>query len=359
MRIQFPFAKTTLWVSRLSVVILVLGMGAPRSSNAGPEDVVTQQELLERLAKFNPTGSVWTKPEPGLAYRIPEDPRKIPPVIYNNVGTIDDINKWITDPAKKFNSLDAYFAAMKGSVINLQYSQGKPDFYAIGNNTWETEYVVAEVDEAISGNPKLAANLSKVEGIAALLAAGDPGLIGVKKNAEVVFVRASDLGLPINRPFTVPIPQWGDGKKSQTKPAGEDSFVRFEIQKSATGEVTITSYICGAEPVRLPDGRIVSRPIAYVPAGEFRLWEKLGGSRPEMPAQFVGRSGVDEAGIVRTPDLFGYLAEVRTEIGAGSLLEKGFEEKSKLKGRFKQLAGSSPLCRDRMKVVRSYRGISI
>ncbi len=236
----------------LSLTILFSGPAIAGPEGAGAElmNEVTQENFLERAMTLNPEVSAWIKPEPGLAYRIPADPNQIPRAIYNNVGTIDDINKWIKDPKDHYKSLNEYFAKSAGSVINLQYASkngvGTADFYAIGANTWKTEYVEAAVGEAKDGNQKLVGNLSKIEGMADLLASNDPNLLGVKKISKVYFVRASALGYSTREAFTVPKPEWGAGQ-SQSKPANEDAFVRFEVSKNASGEAVVSSYIVNSD----------------------------------------------------------------------------------------------------------------
>lgn len=296
---------------KVSQLVLSLALSLSSAAYAQQQNqgnIISQSDMIARGLRFNPRMSAWIKPEAGLAYRIPRDISTIPDVIRNNIGSLDNINKWIPNPADQFRSIDEYFAKNAGSVINLQYTNGAADFYVIGAETKRTTYIEVPSAEGLA-NQKLVGKLSSVPGMASLLSS-DPNVIGVKKVTTVFFVRVSELGIAIDKEATFEAPgHWGAGQ-TQTKPAGEDAYVNFEILKQG-GQKIVAPYIVNTEPVRLYNGNIVNRPAAYVPADELALLvDRNGVGKAEaMPTKFVRSSGLDNLGRERTPTVFGFLPE--------------------------------------------------
>jgi hypothetical protein len=243
------------------IIFLFFGLKPVLAQDTSPQ-LTTQSELYLRALTLKPSGDEWVKPEPGLGYRIPKDPSAIPDFIKDNVGTIDDINRWQPED-DKYANLEDFFKKNAGRIVSLQYANGKPDFYVIGRKVWDEKYQEIPSDEAINGNKKLVSNLSKVSGMEEFLDVRPIDLVGTRKFAPVMLVRMSQLGYSTQREITLPKPEWG-ANQSQTKPANKDAFIVFEASNGK-------AYMVNTEPTIMPDGTIVDRPIAYVPKDEAKL----------------------------------------------------------------------------------------
>ena len=274
------------------------------------QDMEIQEAVVQRGVGINPETSEWIKPEPSVAYRIPNELSQVPTFIRNNLGSLDSINRYIENPRDHFISVDQYLSRNAGSVVNLQFNNGKVDFYVIGGDTFRSKYAVVPKMEGMK-NKKLVGKLAgAINGFDRFLIS-DPNVIGVQKVVPVPLVRASSLGYDRAKEYVFQAPaHWGDGQV-QVKPAGQDCFFAFEIIETKEGKI-VAPYIIAEEHVRLNNGTIESRPVDYVPTDEVKiiLERSREGLPPEMPESYKGKVGRNiHTGEIVLPQKFGYLPE--------------------------------------------------
>ena len=178
------------------------------------ETPMTQKQLIEMydVLKSDIKINKFVKDIPVLVFELkPGDKYEtIPEDIRDNLGKVDYRGEAYDD---------AYVQKNIGGAVALQYSDGKPDFYIIGSDTYQSKYKPDSVANVTTKNKKMWDGLVEVfsqKRLTDLVEGQTDRMKGVRKEAPVEMIYLSDLGFSISDQAGI-TPSWGGQLKLSIK----------------------------------------------------------------------------------------------------------------------------------------------
>ena len=199
----------------LASVFLLVGVNFP--ATAQDSVVQSQEEIQQRIAEQDPGVFEFVKDRPILGWLISSGNfEDIPEAIRTNLGGIDQT---------KYS--EEYLVENIGSIVALQMSSEKPDFYIIGKVVFDEKYEIVDVQNVVDKNSKLISRLENVPDVLAMLTERNASIVGALKSVPVEMIKFSDIGYGTSETVTINSP-WGE----QTKPSDQEGFLVWDSSEN-------------------------------------------------------------------------------------------------------------------------------
>lgn len=161
----------------------------------------------------------YVKDQPVLGFKILGGLQDIPAVLHGHMGDVDETTY-----------SPEWFTANQGSVVTLQMSGAKADFYPQALENFEKKYRVVDRGEVAAKNARMLQRMGALDGMKSLLD-NDDRVIGMLRTTPSTMYRfadvfAVDAGLGVD----VSVPAWG-GMSTQSIPASQQAFLVYEALK--------------------------------------------------------------------------------------------------------------------------------